>query len=1221
MKVLKIFALVLGAVAVLLAIGLALALTPSVQTWAVRRALAGQPGMKPEIGRVAAGFSDADVSDLRIEKDGAIIVAKGVTAKYSAWDYITSKRINVDQVTVTDLLVDLRNAKPAAAPADGTAKPGGATPTTDPGAADPARKGKATTGRPDGNAKSTPFPGVLSQAQLPFDVRVARLDVKGRALLPDEQSADFTLKGTDITTGQRGQLEFQVDFADARKASPLPALHSNGVAGVHITKDGRIDVVELDVTASAEGPNLPKDRFKLVAKAEQPAAKGDENFVVSLGLDRAGRVERILGSTARFNAAQHDFSGSWELALRSEQLAALLAGFGLPELAANGAGKFAFKPDTSAASASGELQGTVTALEKISPELRTIGAMQFKASFDGGLAGPAARLEKFQLEANTRDGKKLAQIHTTQRVGFDLETKRVSLADPKAELARVAIQSLPLAWAQPFVKAITIDSGDLSLTLAVEAEPDGSRVRARSVEPLALRSVTVRSGDKKLAEQVTLTVRPQLDYSSTRVVAQLADLNVTMPAGDSLTGQLGAEVTNLATKPAIAFTSQLEAKIVAALKPYLPLDPGPLAVQMAAEGRLNGDVLQLAKASATVNRQNGGLLGAFELQQPVTANLGAGTATVPKPAATAARVRLGEVPLAWAEAFVEKSKFAGAVTGATLELSFRSAEDVTLTTTEPFTLRGVSATLDGKPMVQGLDVAAELTATKRGEKVDYELRRLDVKQGDAALAALKSSGQATLGKKVTLVAKGNLEADVAALMKQPAAAAFATLSRGQLTTAFDANVGDTIQAKAAVSAKNLVARQDNQALGDLQLTLDANMKPDGSGTFSLPLTLTNAARKSDVTVNGTFGKRANSDTYLFTGRIASNNFVVDDFQPLAALAPAGDQSKTPAPPSTQPRPTPPVASTPDADPFWKGVNGKVELDLKRILYGKDYVISGVRGTTMISDTRLSLDGLEGRFKENPFKLAGGVTFSRQNPKPYTLAATADVTNFDVGAFLRAANPNEKPALDAKFTLSAKLNGNGGTVGDLAKNAFGRFDLSGGQGVLRALARKGQGGELVNLGSTILGAIGAARGSDTTMAVAEVARFLAEVPFDNIKMQVERAADLSFKLTSLELLSPVVHLTGSGGVQNRGTGDIQNQPMQVLLQLGARGEIAHLMNRVNMLGQKQDEKGYQLLTRTFTIGGTPANPDSSSLWKTILAEAAKLGAAKGLPALQDLLGRE
>lgn len=1238
MKALKILGFVFAGIVVLLAVLIALALTPSIQTWAARKALAGHPGTQFEVGRIAAGLSAADVADLHYAKDGMIVTAKGVTARYNAWDFLKQNRINADQVTVQELVVDLRNAKPVEGKDASAAGRKGA----------PGAEGGAAGKRRPSDAETPPFEGVLKQAQLPFDVRVANLSAKGRALLPNNQTVVFDLKGAGIETGQKGKLEWVVDFADATSGAALRALRSTGTAGIHIARDRRIDLVEVDTIAAAMGPGLPPDRIQLTAKAEQPAAGGNEGYVANISLLRGGAVEPILKSTAQFIAATREISGAWDLAVRSEQLAAVLAGLGLPEIAATGGGKFNLKPDTNAVSATGDLQGNASHLEKIAPALAAVGAVQFKLGFDGGLANDVAQLNKLDLEATSADGRKIADVTSLQKVGYELKTKRITFADAKAELARISLQALPLAWAQPMLQPMVIESGDLSLTLAVEAEPDGSRVRVRALEPLAVRAVTLRQGDKKLADRVTLTARPNIDYSSTRVLAELNDLNVSMPGGDSLTGKLSADVTNLTSKPVVAFTSQMNAKVVTALKPYLPVDTGPLAIVTTTEGRLEGDVLQLAKANTTVNRENGALLLAFETQQPLRADLKAASVAATNPQATAARVRLGEIPLSWAEAFVAKSKFAGALAGGVFDVSLRSLDDVTLNTAEPVTLRGVGATLDGKAMAQGIDLTANLTATKRGETVSYEVRRVEVKQGPAVLAGLSVTGEAKLGAKLTLAAKGNLEADVPALTGQPALASFATLSSGRVTAAFDATMAETTQAKAAISAKNLVAKQDKRALGDLELNLTANVKPDGSGTLTLPITLTNAARKSDIAIDGTFGKTADQKTFLLTGKVVSNNLVVDDFQPLAGLAPSSEPAKgttasapvtpgqrtpTPAPSTPAPRPgtttpgpraNPPVASTStstrDTAPFWKGVNGKVDLDLKRVLYGKDYVISGIRGSTVITDTRLSLDGLEGRFKENPFKLAGGLTFAAQQPQPYTLTASADVTNFDVGEFLRSANPNEKPALESKFTVSARLNGNGGTLGDLAKNAYGKFDLSGGQGVMRALARKGQMGEAVNLGSAILGAVGAARGSDTTMAIAEVTKFFAEVPFDNIRMQVERGADLSFKLTSLELVSPFVRLTGSGGVTNRDGGDIQNQPMQIMLQLGARGEVAHLMNRVNMLGQSQDDKGYQLLSRSFLIGGTPANPDSSSLWKTILAEAAKAGAGKVLPALQDLLNR-
>lgn len=1205
MKGLKIVGFVVGGILVLLVIALALAFTPSVQTWAARKALAGQPGTKFEVTRVAAGMSAADITNVRYEKDGMIVTAKAISAKYTAMDYLTKKRINADAVTIADLEIDLRNAKPAPAPAAPSASADTkAGKSTAPTPSSPSRPAPAASAE-----KKSPFEGLLKQAQLPFDVRVASLNAKGRALLPGNQVVTFDLKGAGIETGQNGKLEWTIDFADSTANADLRALRAVGQANVHIAADRRIDVAQVETVATPLGPKFTNQQIKLSARAEKPTATGDETYVAEIGLVRGGASEPLVKVNARYLSAAREIAGNWDLAVRTEQLAGLLAGLGLPELAANGAGKFSLKPDSQAVAASGDLQARAAELQKFMPELAAVGAVQLKTSFDGGMADTIARLDRLALEVSGTDGRKFAEVNSLQRITYTLADKRVVLADPKAELARISLQALPLAWAQAFAKGVKIDSGDLSLVLAIEAEPDGSRVRARALEPLALRAVTIRQGEKKVVDQVTLTTRPNIDYSAAKITAQLADLKAVTPAGDSVSGHVSADVTHLSA-PAIVFAVQLQARAVSAHKAYVPLDTGPLAAAVNVEGRFEGQTLQVTKATKTVHREGGALLVGLELQQPVRADVKAATFSVPNPGATAARIRLGEVPLAWAEAFVPKSKFAGVLGGATFDVAARSADDLTVTTAEPFAVRGATVTMDGKPLVQALDVSATLSATKRGNALAYDVKKVELKQGNTSLAALSVTGETTLGAKMVLAAKGNFEADVPALMTQPALASFSTLSRGRITAAFDANVGDTIQAKAQLAAKNLVAKQDNRVLGDLEMTVNANVKADGSGTVALPLTLTNAQRKSDVTIDGAFGKAANKPTFLFTGKIASSNFYVDDFQPLAALAPAGE--KAPAPSSPAPRGTPPPRpttppsgpppSTRDTVPFWAAVNGKAEVDLKRIVYGKDYVISGVRGTAVITDSKLSLDGLDGKFKENPFKLAGGITFAAQQPKPYTLTASADVSNFDVGEFLRAANPNEKPALDTNATLSAKVNGVGGNVSELGKNAFGKFELSGTQGTMYLLERKGAAGTLVNIGSAVATILGAARGSDTTLALAEIAKLLNAVRFDSVKLQIERGSDLTFKLTSLEVLSPILRMTGSGTVASKSTDDVQNAPMNIVLQLGAKDELGHLLQRVRMLGPTQDEKGYQLMSRTFTVGGTPSKPDSSSLW-TILGEAA------------------
>lgn len=1210
MKGLKITGLVLSAIILLFVGLLALALTSKVQTWALRKAVSGQPGMTLEFESVGAGFSGADVSELKFTQDGIVVTAKVIAVRHSAWDYVSKKLINVGSIQVDDLLVDLRNMKstPSAAAPAPTKAPTGAS-----------NQGQAATTPAKKVDPKALFEGLLKEAQLPVDIRLDTFALKGKALLPDNQTVGFDVKGGGIGAGQRGKAEWTIDFTDTKKDAPLQTLRSTGTLSLQLTADRRINAIELDTLATASGPAIAKEQVKVSVKADRPGTSNDEAYSASIGLVRGAAVEPVLKVSGQFVAAAREINGNWEVGLRSEQVAGLLAGLGLPEITSSGSGKFSLKPDTKAVAASGELQVRAAQLQKIRPELAALGTVQLKTAFDANFVDNVAQLDRLSLDVATGDGRTFAAIGVLQKITYSVTDKRVVLANPKAELARISLTAIPLSWAQGFAAPNTIDSGELSLVMAVEAEPDGSRIRTRTIEPLTLKRVNVRAGDKKLVDNVTLSFRPTLDYSDTKIIAQIADLSVSMPTGDALSGNLAAEVINFKQAPTVAFSAQLQAKVVTALKPYLPIDLGTLTVAANVEGRHEGNLLQLAKASASVNRDGNTLLGAFDLQQAVRIDLKATTIAAGNPAASVARLRVGAIPLAWGEAFGPKSKLAGTFNGATLDVSVRSADDLTVATTEAVLLRGISVTLDGKALLQALDLTTEFSATKRGNDVSYDLKRLDLKQGEAALVTLAVAGKTKLGGKPDLSAKGRLDVDLPALLKQPALVEFATLAKGNLKTTFDATVGDVISAKAAVSAKGLVAKQDNRVLGDLELTVDASVKPDGSGSFTLPLTLTSAARKSDLSITGSFGQTANKQTFLFNGKIVSNQLFVDDFQPLAGLAPAGEKPK----PAAAPQPTTrvsapanrsaavtvPTANARDNAPFWSAVNGKFEVDLKRILYGKDYVISGVRGTAVITDSRLSLDGLEGKFKQNPFKVAAGVTFAAPQPKPYTLTGSLNVSNFDVGEFMRAANPNEAPSFESTVTVNAKLNGTGRNTDDLMQNVYGTFGLEGSKGVTRILARKGGAGSAVNLASTALSILGAARGSDTTSALGTLASTMNEMKFDKFTMKVERGADLNIKVSTLEFISPIMRLTGSGGLTKTGAPNetIQNQPMKFTFQLAAKDQFAVVLNKAGVLGGNKDEKGYYQMTQTFSIGGTPANPDSSQLWQMLGGAAARAAA--------------
>ncbi|MFM8617567.1 MAG: hypothetical protein ACKOE8_02410 [Opitutaceae bacterium] len=1215
MKAAKIVVIALGSLLALVVIAGAVALSSGFQTWAVRKALAGQPDLNLEVGEVAAGFSSATVRGVKLKQPGLALEVGEVSARYSAWAYLSGGKIDVDEIDVKGIAVDLRPA-PATAPGkSGTtvganrADSGKASAKEQPAAA---KSGQAARSAEE---KPADFEGLLKAAQLPVDLRVGRLSATGNALLPDGQRTNFELRGADLKTGTKGRVEWKIDYNDARKDAAVTTVKSSGSLAVTINPGRAIEAADLEMEAAAKGAGIPADAVKLTGRVARGAG-GNEDYAAAVSLLRNGKSEPLVSTQARFTAAAREVTGDWEIALRSDQLAALLAGFGLPEVAASGRGKYSVKPASGAAAANGNLEARVAELGKLSPALGAIGAIGVKSSFDGAVADGVAEIRAFSVDFADASGRTFAGIKLLQKAIYRLTDRQVSLPNPGAEAARLTLEAVPVAWAQPALAPMKIEGGTLSVALAIEGEPDGSRVRLRSATPLTLAGLTVRDGNgKTLLDQVTLSVAPAVDYTPTRLIARLADLKLSMTTGDSLSGEASADVTGLGAKPAARFGAKLQAKLVTLAKPFLAFDPGPLTVDLQADGRHEADTLQLTQAKAVINRDGDRLLAAVELLQGLRAETKSGAISTEKADAPAVRVRVGAVPLAWAEPYVAGSKLAGEFAGTALEVTLRSKEDVALRTTEPLVLRGVTASLDGKALVQGTDLTAALSAQLRQGVLSYDIATLDVRQGETPLLNLKATGELkTAAKPPALSAKGKLEADAGALLRQPALAGLANLGRGRVAATFEVAADKNLRATAVVSARALATRTAPRELGDVEMSLTATLKENGDGSLKAPLTVTAGGRKSDLLLDGSFGRDADKKALTFNGRLTSANLVVDDLQALSALAPAGE---TPPPPTSGPNrpgsapapggrnapaapgPGKPAGPARDTKPFWSGFTGRAEVDLKRVLYGKDYTIRAIKGAATITESRLSLDGLEGSFRDKPFKLATAITFNAVQPQPYALTGLVDVTGIDVGELLRAAAPQEKPMLETTVKIAAKLAGNGTDVGNLLERTYGSFEVTGSKGVLRALGRKG---ETVSTATALIGLAGALAGGGQRVAaaaggVSQLGRELEEMKFDGLTVKVERDAALNLNVNTIEFLSPTTRLTGKGRVTHVAGKGFEQWPLQFEFRLAGKGYLQQLLNEARVLSGQLDDKGYAVMGDAFTVGGT-ASGVTTNLWQII-----------------------
>ena len=465
------------------------------------------------------------------------------------------------------------------------------------------------------------------------------------------------------------------------------------------------------------------------------------------------------------------------------------------------------------------------------------------------------------------DGRKFVTVAAQQKLSFTFKDQRLTAERPGAELLRVALIGVPLAWAQPMLKPRTITSGELAGVFVVGAELDGSRVKLSTVEPLTLRSVTVREGQKIMVDRVTVALSPRVDYTAARIVAELEKISVSTGDGDSLAGSVSADLLT-GPKPATAFSAQLEGRIAALVKPYLPAEVGPLTLALKAQGRLEGNALQLSALKLQIDREGGVVLAAVDALQPLALDVSTKKISAPQAAAPAARVRWGEIPLGWAEPYVAQSKLSGQLVAGALEITLPGGEAIGLRATEKIATRNMSVAMNGQDYLRGADFATDLNATWTGTTLTAAIRQLELRQGTVALVSVAVAGEVTPGKTLRAAGKGTLSADFAALAKQPALAAHLPLLGGNVKVTFDGVMADGVTGKVSISAQNLVAREGSLALGAMDLAIDAKLDASHSGTVRNTLIVTKDGRKSDITLDGKVGVKPGAIS--FEGRVTGD---------------------------------------------------------------------------------------------------------------------------------------------------------------------------------------------------------------------------------------------------------------------------------------------------------------------------------------------------------------
>lgn len=579
MKPFRLLLLVVGALAVLLLLAVALAFNSSVQTWAARKALAALPEWHGTIGSVDAGLGRVIVKAVRFEQDGAILTLPVAEVDLPVMSAAFSHRVSVTRLVATGWTLDLSKIGGA-----GTATAAAGSSPKQIAAADVPAATAAATG-----ATLQAFSGVFSRLRLPVDVSLDGVRLEGDVVLPEGRGrVKIALAGGGLGAGREGTFDIA---GDATLADPnVSALSVRGTWVAAMDTPRTFTQLALKLDAAASGAQFPAG-VKLTAGVTAARAATGETY--SAAITTEGR--QLVALKADFPRDATRLEGTWRLNLRDADVAPFALGQPLPALTAVGEGKFDTDASFAALHATGRLSATAGRLEAVQPQLAAVGVVKLTADFDLARRGPVVAVQ--QLEAAFTSTQPVATVRALQSFEFDAGTREVRVADPARELVSVALQGLPLAWAKPFLKGIDVSGGDLRGDLVVLARGGGMTVRSRT--PIAADRLTIAQAGKPLAREVDVSLNALADYTPQGWQAQVSGLTARSGTTQLFTFEAKAGRLAAAGQPLKA-TGTIQANLVPLLRQ--PFAAGAVALQAGVAtidfaGSLNEKQELLAKVS------------------------------------------------------------------------------------------------------------------------------------------------------------------------------------------------------------------------------------------------------------------------------------------------------------------------------------------------------------------------------------------------------------------------------------------------------------------------------------------------------------------------------------------------------------------------------------------------------------------------------------------------
>ena len=1178
MKLARPLLIFLGIVVVVGGVGAGLALTPSLQRWAVLRAAAGLPGLKLEVAELSAGLSHLRLRGVAVHRNGLVMKLDRLDADYSFFEVVARRRLHIHQLTAAGLVVDTSRTSSAKAQATAIGAPAA-------------------------------VPGLLAQLQLPVALVLDDARLVGRALLPGAPGsapveADFKITGGRFAPGAEGSLVLAATLKNPVADAPVAMLNAQVSLRATQTAARTFSRVALTAVVDAEGPGL-SEQSQLRISAELGHDATGENYSASVDTLLHGTAENMLAVRAALPAGQQDYTGQWTLKARNAQLEPFFLGGVLPDFDAHGGGRFNFAPATAVMGLQGNLEAGVSRLEVVKPAWRAIGAVRLQAQFDLAVADGVARLN--QLGISLAGASPVLELTAMHAAELNLKEGRLQVGGgPAGEALHLRLLGLPLAWVRPFVSTVDLSGGMITGEFAVIAAQD--RLVARATAPLQIDTLNVMQRGQLLVAKASLSLEAEAFLTEQEVSARVTGFTVKTPAGDSFTAQ--ASVTRpLAADSPITVTASYRAELPTLLTPWLPL--GRITAAGEIDFTSTSDRVELRRLSANVTDAGGLTLFKAAALRPFALDLAARRAvTEGNVAADLLHIAVGRIPLDRLTLNQPGVELGGEVEQGEFVLA-TEGDKLVVRATSPLKLVQVSLRQAGQPALTGLAIESQPFFELVG-RTSAKARSGDVTVRNATGATLLTfTGEATRTPEAGLRGSLSFNLEVPVLASQPLFAGVEAVTSGRASGEIRAALGSVgSQLEARLTLNGLVARDDGQTLPVANLSFRAVVAANGKISVQAPLLLDRAGQRSDL--NFALELTPAGRNFSLDGKLTGEHIELADALSVLNVFMAAAAPDHAAPLAA----TAGTKVAADTAPVWSRYTGQFALDVKSVTRGADWAMTGLTGLVTVEPARLALPKLTAAFGEkSQFAAKGEVKFSG-GIQPYDLRGEFSLAEFDAGKFFKSLEPAKPATVEGLFSVAGHFTGNGETLAQTLERARGTFELSGRAGIFRGLQRTSNKvsmtSKAIELGASVLGSIfgsakvtkAAEKVAGTAYFVDQLAQSLGELNYDQLSVRLVRAKSLNMTLEDFILVAPEIHLLGQGTVTYIADQPLLEQPLSVTLALAGRGKLEQLLGKLRLADGTFDELGYAKTSLPVTIGGSLAKPDPTAYF-TRLATA-KLG---------------